>query len=82
MMKNINQPMATCHSMGACLRRPGCPCTGACEKALRLAPGVIEGPYLPAPSRGERSARALLALACVAAAVAALAELALVLGVI
>lgn len=60
-MKKHVQPMATCHDVGACLLRPDCPCTGACDQArLRLAPGVIDGPYYPVMSRTERVARLLL----------------------
>jgi len=63
MTKNVNRS-ATCHDVGACLQRPGCPCTGACDQArTRLAPGVIEGPYLRRRSRTERIVRDLL-LAC------------------
>lgn len=56
--------LPTCHDVGACLQRLDCPCTGRCDQdRLRLAPGVIDGPYLRRRSRAERIARDLL-LAC------------------
>lgn len=69
-MKKTLQPMATCHDVGACLLRPDCPCTGACDKALQLAPGVIDGPYLRPMTRTEHIAKVLL-LALSGAAVSA-----------
>jgi hypothetical protein len=84
MKKNVN-PMATCHDVGACLLRPGCPCTGPCAKAAapvskRLAPGVIDGPYYPTRTTTERAARALMVAAMLTAALAVLARLAQLVG--
>lgn len=71
-MKKHVQPIATCHDVGACLMRPDCPCTGACDQArLRLAPGVIDGPYLRPMTRTERAAKVLLLGVSIAGVVAA-----------
>ena len=70
-MNKTVKPLATCHDVGACLLRPDCPCTSACDKALRLAPGVIDGPYLRPVNRTERAAKVLLLGAGIAGALAA-----------
>lgn len=74
MLKNIHRaaPADTCHEVGACLLQADCPCAGPCVRAtpsvpLRLAPGVLDGPYVRRQRAPERLARALLLLAVVLA---------------
>jgi hypothetical protein len=80
MLKNVNKPMATCHDIGACLLHPDdCACTRACllqaRQAQRLAPGVIDGPYVRRQARAQRAAGVLLLLIVgLAASVAALVQ--------
>ena len=77
----MNKPLATCQDIGACLLHPDdCACLRASlvqarptPQTLRLAPGVIDGPYYcRKPSRSQRTAGmlALVAVALVAAAAA------------
>lgn len=75
-MKKPVNPMKTCHDYGACLLHPDdCACTQACLQAQRLAPGVIDGPYVRRQSRARRAAGVLLLLAvCLVASVAALVQ--------
>lgn len=69
MLKNVNKPMATCHDIGACLLHPeDCACTRAClMQAPRLAPGVIDGPYLRRSRARQFTMDMLVALALIAA---------------
>lgn len=41
----------------------------------RLAPGVVDGPYHPHHTRGERFSRALMLVMCIVAAVVVLVQI-------
>lgn len=71
MKKNVN-PMATCHDIGACLlHADDCACMRACtlqaRKPRRLAPGVVDGPYLRRSRARQFTMDMLVALALIAA---------------
>jgi hypothetical protein len=81
MLKNVNRPMATSHHVGACLLHAQCPCAGPCVKAassapMRLAPGVIDGPYVCRQTRAQRTTGVLLlVVVALMASVAALVQI-------
>ena len=68
----MNKPLATCPDIGACLLHPDdCACLRAstlqARKPRRLAPGVIDGPYLRRSRARQFTMDMLLALALIAA---------------
>lgn len=74
-LRNSQVPRS-CHELGVCLH-PARACTGRCLLPMPLlAPGVVDGPHLPRPSRGERLSRALMLGACLVAVVVVLVQIA------
>ena len=49
-LKHASPRIDTCQNLGACRLAPDCACLAACKQpqrqCQRLAPGVIDGPYL------------------------------------
>ena len=72
----------SCQQLGVC-QSPNASCKHHCalddcaiESYTPFAPGVVDGPYYPRPSRGERLSRAVVLVACLLTAVVVLMQIA------